>query len=544
MSNSDPNQYKREVLHKTEAFEIVACEWSKTALSQFHSHGQSQCMILIQEGVFENHLDLGIRRELSILEPGQGVVTPVGARHEMRCMSEKGRTLHVYVPGLEAGAENPQFLPQTPELIKAALDLELRDESLRSKALSLLLQAVRQQSVATASPYFMNQLFSGTLPEILEAEKILAQTKTTMATFEVSPVFSMIELEVVNKLGELIGWPAGQREGLTVPGGSAANFMAFHCARHSYDPAMKNKGWRGGPALRIFASKESHYSLQKAAVVLGFGSENLVEVDVDASGRMDIEDLRVKLIACTSEGAVPLMVIATAGTTVLGAFDPLRSLRKLCDENNLWLHVDAAWGGPVLFSQQMRHLVDGIELADSVTFDAHKLFGANLTCAFFLSRHVGLLLDANDVSGGDYLFHPSDVGSDSGHLSWQCGRKPDAFAFWTLWKSHGTSGLGQFVDRLGQVRDATMAWVRQQSRIEIVSEPHFLNLCLRIHPQASVSANPQWSIHVRDVLKDQNFAMVNYSQNAEGAFLRLILANPFIEAAHVIDILERALAVR
>jgi glutamate/tyrosine decarboxylase-like PLP-dependent enzyme len=233
-------------------------------------------------------------------------------------------------------------------------------------------------------------------------------------------------------------------------------------------------------------------------------------------------------------------VVATAGTTVLGAFDQITPVASICKKHGLWLHVDGAWGGPALFSKKLRHLVQGIELADSVTFDAHKLFGASLTSSFFLTKHSKILLEANDVSGGEYLFHSDDPALDRGKLSWQCGRKADAVSFWTIWKSLGTEGLGEFVDRLVTIREETLAWIRTQSRLELISDPEYLNICVRVAPPSGI-VNRDWSKIVREQLKDQDKAMVNYSTDQNGSFLRLILAHPYLDFDHVRQILIWAL---
>jgi glutamate/tyrosine decarboxylase-like PLP-dependent enzyme len=241
-------------------------------------------------------------------------------------------------------------------------------------------------------------------------------------------------------------------------------------------------------------------------------------------------------------GAVPLMVAATSGTTVRGSFDELPLLAEICGRHKVWLHADAAWGGPALFSSKLRHLVQGIDFADSVTFDAHKLFGASVTSSFFLTRHERILLEANDVAGGDYLFHAADPNLDRGRLSWQCGRGADAFSFWTIWKSLGTEGLGVFVERLISIREESTAWIEEQPRLELIGEPDYLNLCVRVRPPVGV-VNKDWSRVVREQLKNENRAMVNFSANAEGSFLRLILAHPYLTFAHVQQILTWALEV-
>jgi glutamate/tyrosine decarboxylase-like PLP-dependent enzyme len=437
-----------------------------------------------------------------------------------------------------------RFRPESASQLHAALDLKLQSAPLPPEQLRALLESVREHSISTDSPYFMNQLFSGVLPEAIIAEELLIQTKTTMATFEASPVFTAIEAEVVEKLGELIGWKAGQRDGVGVPGGSAANFMALHCARHRKSPNLRKTG-ASSECFQIFISQDAHYSFKKACVALGIGTDNIQLIPVDASGRMVPEALERSIQACKARGGVAMLACATAGTTVYGAFDPIAEMAAICARHEVWLHVDGAWGGPALFSQDLRGLMKGIELADSVTFDAHKLFGSHLTCSFLLNRHPGLLLDANDVSGADYLFHvqSKDVLLDRGRLAWQCGRSADAVSFWTIWKSLGSDGLGRFVDHLVEVREKTEKWTQTQKRLHIVGNPEYLNLCIRITPPNNHENPAEWSRKVRESLREKNQAFVNYSSDQEGTFLRLIFTHPFLQFTHTQQILEWALAV-
>ncbi|MEO5667462.1 MAG: aminotransferase class V-fold PLP-dependent enzyme, partial [Bdellovibrionota bacterium] len=465
----------------------------------------------------------------------------IGAQHEIRCLSPRGKTLHVYTPRLREEAATLRFSTPRHGRLHEEIDLKLSEGPLAWHALAETLRQIEKNSLSTHSPFFMNQLFSGVLAETIAAEEVITRSKTTMATFEASPALSAVEIEVVEALGKLIGWK--ESEGICVPGGSAANFMALHCARQHAFPEMKATGL-DGRRLKVFISAEAHYSFKKACVALGIGRDNLVPIAVDAQGRMQVALLDEALAECRKRGDTPLMVCATAGTTVLGSFDPIREISTVCRRHGIWLHVDGAWGGPALFSKTARTLVDGIESADSMTFDAHKLFGAGLTCSFFLTRHQRLLLEANDVSGADYLFH-SDETQDRGRLSWQCGRRADALSFWTIWKSHGSEGLGAFVDRLFETRRELLDWLSDQPRLQLVSKPEFLNVCVRvIPPQTQASQAREWSRHVRESLKEENLAFVNFSTNADGTFLRLILANPFLNFTHLRQILEAALSVK
>ena len=366
-----------------------------------------------------------------------------------------------------------------------------------------------------------------------------------MATYEASPAFTLVEMEVIHQIGRLIGWNEHECEGVTVPGGSAANFMALHCARQRRFPQYKTDGLPAGTSIKIFVSDDAHYSFKKACAVLGFGTNALVTVKIDEQGRMLTADLKDKIHQCRNEGAIPLLVCATAGTTVLGAFDPIDSISAICKEEKIWLHVDGAWGGPVLFSETHKEKVKGIINADSMTFDAHKLFGASLTCSFFITNNTKILLEANDVSGAEYLFHDGAEVIDRGRLSWQCGRKADAMSFWTIWKSAGTAGLGQLVDRLMDVQLQTVTWINTEPRLHLIRDPEYLNICVRVQPPIGSDTDPRkWSVHVRNELRRKNLCMVNYSSTeADGNFLRLILAHPKINTDTVKQILKWALAI-
>ncbi len=532
-----PSGYQRKVLYQNDFFELVSIIWARGEISSSHNHGSSRCMVLIQEGQFENIMDLGFKTESRLFIEGEVLETPVGAKHSMHCISTSGKTLHVYTPKVLSKTEGRKF--RTDQFSDLGENIDLKD-AVSFEELKKLMELIKENSISTDSPYFMNQLFAGVMPQMILAEEILAQTRTTLATHEASPVFSKIEEEVVDSLGKIIGWSDELRDGVSVPGGSAANFMAVHCARHRAFPNMKSLGM-GSVVFKVYVSAEAHYSMEKACSALGIGTANLVKVPVDQSGRMNAESLAEFIKKHRQEGATPLMVCATAGTTVQGAFDPFEKLAQICTDENLWLHVDAAWGGPALFSKQLRPLTVGIEKADSVTFDAHKLFGANLTCSFFLTRHPGLLLRANDVSGGDYLFHGSEP--DRGKMSWQCGRKADSFSFWSIWKSLGDQGLGNLVDQLVEIREQTLNWIETQSRLQMVADASYLNICVRVVPPQNLLDPENWSKHVREKLIQNNLCMVNYSQDAGGTFLRLILAHPYLKFQHVQQILTWALAV-
>ncbi len=531
--------YLRETLFRSDRLEVLCCSWSMGSVSKPHDHGLSTCAVVVQEGLFENTL-LGATPETTLFEAGSVIVTPARIAHSLQCVSEKGKTIHFYSPPLRAEPEQGvrNFRPLPIAEIRDA-SVRIQQSGMDFSELEDAFRVIESRSVTTASPYFMNQLFSGYHPEAVLAEQFLSTHKTTLATYEASPALTAIEQEVTSQLGTLVGWK--RSEGISVPGGSSANFMALHLARHFRNASTKDDG-NGAGEYAIFVSDQAHYSLKKAAVVLGFGVKSIVPVQTDAAGRMITSDLEKQFAAAKERGAKPLAVCATSGTTVLGAFDPIAEIAKVCAENKAWLHVDAAWGGPILFSPAHRNLMAGIELADSFTFDGHKFFGASLTSSFLVNRHSGLLRAANDVSGTEYLFHDDD-GIDLGRMSWQCGKKSDALSFWAIWKRRGTDGLRQLVETHYRTRDEVLEYVRTQPRLRLAHQPEFLNLCVYVDPPPGAAPDPQYSRKIREALIRDNIAMVNYSVDREGgSFLRLIFAHPDLQSKHCIGILEAALS--
>lgn len=453
-----------------------------------------------------------------------------------------------------------RFSTPPPGELKKEMDFELQAEGLDTKAYHSLIQRLRELRVDTQSPFFMNQLFSGVRGEVLEIENLIAESRTTMATYEASGPFTLIEMETVQALASRIGWK-DSFDGVVVPGGSAANAMAIHLARQIADGNFKRLGNR--PHWKIFSTREAHYSLEKAVLALGLGFDSLVIVETDSSGRMKPESLLRAINDVKSEGHEPLMINATMGTTVLGAFDPIDEIIEASQGTPV--HVDGAWGGPAIFSSRLKDKVRGLDKASSFTFDAHKLFGADLTCSLLLTRHPGLLLAANDVHGGEYLFHESsgdetekDLGRryDRGRLSWQCGRRPEVVSLWGLWKKHGTRGLGDIVEQKLQIRDEVVSWIKIQPGLRLLHDPEYLNICVQVRKPAlqnyempkgtsTFEDDLQWSRHVRQVLKQENKALVNFSTRGDGlTFLRLILAHHQLRTDHVIQILKWAQEIR
>ena len=185
-----------------------------------------------------------------------------------------------------------------------------------------------------------------------------------------------------------------------------------------------------------------------------------------------------------SEGKTPFFVAATAGTTVKGAFDPVKKINKICKKYNLWFHIDGSWGGSVLLSKKHRSLIEGSENSDSFSWCAHKMMGLPLICSVVLMKNKNILEKINNVPGTDYLFHGNDHdGMDLGIYSLQCGRRIDSIKLWLAWKYYGDIGYEKRINRLFSLAKNAVAIIKKSSMFKLASPAESLNICFQIQSE-------------------------------------------------------------
>uniref|UniRef100_A0A673ZVJ8 Glutamate decarboxylase 1 n=1 Tax=Salmo trutta TaxID=8032 RepID=A0A673ZVJ8_SALTR len=316
-------------------------------------------------------------------------------------------------------------------------NLELSDQPESLEQILVDCRDTLKYGVRTGHPRFFNQLSTGLDIIGLAGEWLTSTANTNMFTYEIAPVFVLMEQLTLKKMREIIGWPDGEGDGIFSPGGAISNMYSVMTARYKFFPEVKTKGMTAAPRLVLFTSEHSHYSIKKACAALGFGTENLILLSTDERGRVIPADLEAKVIDAKARGCVPMFVNATAGSTVYGAFDPIHEIADICEKYNMWLHVDGAWGGGLLMSRKHRHKLRGVERANSVTWNPHKMMGVPLQCSAILVRERGVLSGCNSMCAG-YLFQPDkqyDVSYDTGDKAIQCGRHVDIFKFWLMWKA-------------------------------------------------------------------------------------------------------------
>lgn len=430
--------------------------------------------------------------------------------------------------------------PESAENLKKILPL-LDKKGVSSQELVSELQVILDNSVRTIHPLFLNQLFGGFDAASWAGEIASTLLNPTMATFEIAPMLTVIEKRMVKELVELLGFHSG--EGIMVTGGSNSNLLAMLCARTDFNPGIRLSGFTHNN-FRVYVSAEAHYSFDKAANITGIGTQNLIQIPCNERGEMIPEELERTIASDIKEGFRPLMVGATAGTTVLGAFDPLEKIAEICENHQIWMHVDAAWGGGALFSQSARGMLKGVEYADSVTFDAHKTLGTGLVTSFFLTKNSGILKNTNRGGGSEYLFHEYDNSEwDTGTYSLQCGRRADALKLWLLWRYHGTDGLTKRTEHLLELARFAEQEILTQERFKLI-HGNYLNVCFQVRSLRDTENSSSFTLKVRQELLRSGKAMVNYAQRPDGTiFFRLVFPNHGTQKSHISQLLKEILGI-
>ena len=393
------------------------------------------------------------------------------------------------------------------------------------------LDEIMASTPSSASPLFFNQLFAGRDPAAVMAEMLTPLANTSMYTFKVAGPQVLIEREVLGRMAAAAGFADG--EGSFFPGGSISNLGAMVVARDRVVRSARDDGL-SGELLTVYTSELGHYSIQKNAGLLGIGRCNVRAVPADEIGRMRVDALVRMLEEDRGSGRVPIMINATAGTTVLGAFDPIRAVAEVAEEHGVWLHVDGALGASVLLCKGHRSLMDGIERADSLTWNVHKMMGVPLVCSALLLRRPGLLADSLSEPA-DYLFQADEDELNPGTRSIQCGRRNDALKVWAAWFHHGDEGFDRRIARLFELAQHTAALVAADPDMELALHPASINVCFEVRGRSSAAICAR--------LDDEARLKIGHGVANGRRAIRLVCVDPDLEEERIAAALHEIKAV-
>ena len=384
------------------------------------------------------------------------------------------------------------------------------------------IDAYLRLAVRTDLPEFLRAFWGASQPASVIGSLLADIRNTTMHSFAVSPAATIVEREMIRGIAERMGIKAN---GIFTTGGSNSNELGLICARENLIPGSHRTGIQGHK-LCVLTSDEAHYSVDSAMNRMGIGMDSIIRVPTN-DGIMQSSSLIEAIQNVKREGMEPLAIVSTAGSTVRGAFEDLNAISDIAERTGTWHHVDAAWGGSVLFSDKHRSMLNGIERADSVTYDVHKMLGASMVCSMFLLRNGQILEEAMaHTKKGDYLFDDPVSSQSLGRISPQCGRRADALKLWLTWLDIGSKGFGQRVDYCMEIADHMAKLVQKTREVELISH-RFTNVCIRFTPNENETPEEgdERVRKARNRLEEEGRAMVIDSQLDGRLVIRFVAAH-------------------
>lgn len=414
---------------------------------------------------------------------------------------------------LDAELSDPVVSPIPVEDVLENINLTLPDEATDDADFAATLEQLVLTTPRTSTKLFFNQLFGGRNSRATLGDLLAVMLNNSMYTYKVGGPQIIMEKLILRKFADLVGY-GPDAEGTLAPGGSMTNLMGLIMARDYKDEQSRFHGV--SKKMTVYTSDTCHYSLYKNAAFAGIGRNNMRKIKNDAHGRMSVSHLKTAIEQDLKEGYLPTMINATAGTTVIGAFDPIREIAAVAKEHDIWLHVDGAYCGSVLFTDKYKHLVDGSELADSFTLNAHKMLGTPLSCSLITVKDKRYLYDSFSQEA-DYLYQTADDDYNPGKTSLQCGRRNDALKFWSIWKTVGTNGMGRIVDHQFDLARHAKEYVKSNADYTLYNDDDTIAICFNYKDiDPAVLCN---------TLYDHGEIMVGYGQFDGQVFVRLVTVN-------------------
>jgi L-2,4-diaminobutyrate decarboxylase len=394
-------------------------------------------------------------------------------------------------------------------------------------------------STALHSPGFIGHQVATPLPDAALCDLAASLLNNGMAVFEMGPAASAMERAVLAYLARVLGLPA-TAGGVLTSGGSVGNLTALLAARQAkagFD--VWREGLRNRPQLVVFVAETAHYCVARSLRILGLGDGGVVAVPVDERMRMQVPALEDELRRARRHGRRPIAVVASACSTAAGAFDPIDAIADVCAREDLWLHVDGAHGASLALSPRHRDTVRGIERADSVVWDAHKmmLMPALITAVLFRDAAAGARAFSQEAG---YLFDETadnDAWSDIGRRTIECTKRMMSLKLYAALAAHGTRVFAEHVDAVCALTRYLAAGARARG-LSVLVEPECDIVCFR-HPDHPGGA----TAGVRRALLAEGRFYIVQVHLASGLWLRCTVLNPGTTTADVDQLLDRVVAL-
>ncbi|MBV2153818.1 pyridoxal-dependent decarboxylase [Kitasatospora sp. SUK 42] len=388
------------------------------------------------------------------------------------------------------------------------------------------------------SPGYMGRQFSGVVPLGGVVDFVSSVVNQPSSFYEAGQLPSVAERIMAEELNRFIGWEPDSYAMVTTSGGSLANLTALLAARNKMFPDFWSGGSPvadGGPRPAIAVGADVHYSVSRAAGILGIGESQIVRLPINRKQQICLEQVRPALEAAERRGLKVFALVASAGTTSVGAFDPLDELGDLTAELGIWLHVDGAHGASLLVSDKLRHKLRGVEKVDSLAWDAHKMMFVPAPCTLLFYRNKEDSLGAFQQRAS-YVFDEEPdryTELDSGARNFECTKRPMIMPLWTLWSVYGRALFAEKIEYLCELTEEIHGILQDEPEFETVHRPEANILCFRYRP----AELPDEDVHrlqvaIRNRIKLRGNFFIS-KVNIDGvAALRVVMMNHQITTEH------------
>ncbi|OAS14658.1 pyridoxal phosphate-dependent decarboxylase family protein [Paenibacillus oryzisoli] len=411
---------------------------------------------------------------------------------------------------------------------------------------------VAKHAAVVNHPACVAHLHCPPLQASLMAETLLATLNQSMDSWDQSMSATMLEEEIISWLCELFGYHKCTSDGVFTSGGTQSNFMGLLLARDHY--AYTKWNWNvqqwglppQGDRLRILCSEAAHFTVKQSAALLGLGQHAVITVPVDSLGRMQCHVLEHAIDRLLQDGLLPFALVGTAGTTDFGSIDPLPELAELARKHELWFHIDGAYGGALALSAKHANLLEGIDLADSITVDFHKLFYQPISCGAFLLRdsvnyrYLRLNADYLNPQEDDEAGVPNLVGK-----SIQTTRRFDALKLYMSLQHLGRVKFAAMIDYTLELARHTADQIRGMKALELLAEPTLNAVVFRYVPSKEMDATRTDALNhrIRDGLLENGIAVIARTKVKERACMKFTLLNPLTTTQDTGDILAHIVRI-
>ena len=431
----------------------------------------------------------------------------------------------------ESLPESP-YAGKTPAELADLISADFLPQEPSTAQVAEILRTVVANSISVSHPRTAAHLHCPPFLASLAAELVISALNQSMDSFDQAPIATIVEQKLVRWLCAQAGLP-GTADGTFTTGGSQSNYMGLLLARDTF--LRQRWNWSAQKSglppearqLRILCSEVAHFTVEKSAMQLGLGTDSVVRVPVDHHFRMDPAALRTALAALQSQNLFPIAIVATAGTTDFGSIDPLPALVPLAREAKTWLHVDAAYGGALFFSADHRARLAGIEYADSLSIDFHKLLWQPIPCSVFLVREARHFESIK--MHADYLNPELDEDEGVPNLvttSLLTSRRFDALKLWISFQSLGRTQLAAMIDRTIALAAYSAEIVRTTPSLELICEPQLSTVVFRYMPQQPGLDADHINATIRRRLFESGSAVIGHTRVRGQQCLKFTCMNP------------------